>query len=60
MLDHYAPGLETPDRPRNRNTTTGVDYFQFHSPRLDSFFLTTSHRSESMVSRSALAEVVSA
>ena len=49
MFGHYAPGFEIPDRPRNRNTTTGIDYFQFHSPYLDSFFLTPSHRSESMV-----------
>ena len=49
MFRHYAPGLEIPDRPRNRNTTTGIDYFQFHSPYLDLLFLISDRRSESMV-----------
>ena len=48
MFDHHAPGLEIPDRLRNRNTIAGGDYFQFHRPRLDLLFLTPSLRSESM------------
>lgn len=48
MLDHYAPGFEIPDRPRNRNTIAGGDYFQFHSTRLDLLFLTPVRQSESM------------
>lgn len=48
MPDHYAPGFEIPDRPRYRNTSTPRDYFQFHCPRQDLFFLTPSRRSESM------------
>ena len=48
MPDHYAPGFEIPDQSRYRNTSTPPDYFQFHCPRQDLFFLTPSRRSESM------------
>ena len=48
MFDHYAPGYEIPDQPRNRNTTAGRDHFQFHCPRLDLLFLKPVLQSESM------------
>ena len=48
MFDHYAPGFEIPDRPRNRNTIAGHDLFQFHRASQGIFFLTPVLRSELM------------